>query len=195
MIAEEALAIPGAFDGIAWMRGKMLGEHHHFRVQCKCPRCSKFHVFDYTDVSAPRWLDPVKLGLTLLCGGCRAARRLICVERSGNRVLWFAPYFTPRDEAIAWATIRSPVHETSLATVRDHGPWIEADLPHPRARDPRLKDEARDECRRITQQFRLAFWEVNANAAVALNWPKPPPPPGYSAAPVVKIVEKEGSFA
>ncbi len=189
--------IEAPIDGIKWMRERIVGEHRHFRLNGTCPACWRTWCQDFTDnpenVTTP--IPPPKLGLALLCGVCTAKRRLIYIARSGNRVLWFAPYFTPELERLAWARIRDPQYAGRLARVEDLGPWEEQELPHPRARDARLRDDVRDVCRPITQRYRMRFWEVSKDEASNLEWKIPPAPEGFRPPPVVKVGKGEGSEA
>lgn len=183
--------IAAPIEGIRWAADRIIGEHRHFRMNATCPACWRKWSQDFTDREAPAWLDPVQLGLGLLCGVCSAKRRLVCVERAGKRVLWHAPYFRPEDERRAWAVIRDPANARTLAQVVDLGPWIEHELPHPRARDERLRDDRVDVARPITRQFRAHAWEVDDMAAESLGWKRPPPPPWFSP-PVVPVPEMAG---
>ena len=188
--------IEAPIDGIKWQRGRIIGEHHHFRLNGTCPLCWRTWCQDFTDdpENVYATIPPPRLGLALLCGVCVAKRRLIYVERAGNRVLWYAPYFRPIDERTAWVRLRDPLNAQRLARIEDLGPWEERELPHPMARDARLRDDVRDVCRPITQRYRLAFWEVDRKEAAEMEWPIPDPPEEFRAPPVVKI-EKEGAFA
>lgn len=187
--------IEAPIDGIKWMRGRIIGEHHHFRLNGTCPACWRTWCQDFTDdpenVTTP--IPPPRLGLALLCGVCTAKRRLIYIERAGNRVLWYASYFTPELERLAWARIRDPQNAGRLARIEDLGAWEERELLHLRARDARLRDDVRDVCRPITQRFRLQFWEVSRDAADEMEWPIPPAPDGFRSAPVVSIGKNTGS--
>jgi len=160
MNAEEALTMPrlGAFDGDQWMRTKH--EHHQIRMHCKCPFCLTAWAFDVTErpgviVKVP---DPVKLGLSLLCGTCKAFRRILYVCRDGNgRMLWSSPFFGAREERFAWANLRAGTYRNEIATFcisQDKGPWIEAERRKPTGRDRRLIDEADDRMRQILGPIR-----------------------------------------
>lgn len=184
--------IEAPIEGIRWSADRIIGEHRHFRMNATCPACWRKWSEDFTDREAPAWLDPVRLGLHLLCGVCSAKRRLIYVERSGNRVLWSAPYFRPEDERRAWAVLRDPANAQTLAQVVDLGPWVEHELPHLRAKDSRLRDDKADVARPITRQFRSGAWEVDAMAAETLGWKRPPPPDGFRAAPAIVDTSKGG---
>ena len=207
MTADEVLEIPqiGGFDGFDWMRAANLGEHHKIRLHCKCPFCKRLWAFDVTERPGviPKIPDPVRLGFSLLCGTCKAFRRLIYVCRDGsNRVLWWSPYFGDRESRIAWFNLRNGTwgvnqEITVFVNSQDRGPWIEAERSRPTGRDPRLIDEADDEMRAILGPVRgNGGAELEPKQAQAIGWspkdvtprvPEVPPEfrgkltPGYGA--------------
>ena len=177
MNAEDALSIPqlGAFDGDQWMRSK--SEHHQIRMHCKCPFCETPWAFDVTERPGviEKIPDPVKFGLSLLCGKCKAFRRILYVCRDGNgRVLWSSPFFGDRETRVAWVNLRSRMFRGDVITFivsQDKGPWIEAQRTRPTGRDRRLIDEADDAMRAIFAPIRGDGQNtLEPKEAQALGW-------------------------
>lgn len=172
-------------NGDEWMRSKVRGEHRVFRLRSICPFCGSAWCLDFTDVSSLAWIDPPTLGLSLLCGGCEARRRLLYVERgAGGRAMWSSPWFSRLDERKAWAVIRDPSRRDSLATVTDLGPYT----------GQVLRDDKRDVMIPIMREFRGAAWEVPEAEGVARRWRRPPPPAGFSAGFALATTKEAGSW-
>jgi hypothetical protein len=112
--ARDGIAIDLAAATAARWSGGM--EIHAFA--CLCPGCWARWTAEFlgTPDQYQAKPDPVRLGLSLLCGTCEAKRRLLCGQGRDA-----ARFFGPAEESAAWGRLRNQAR--NWCEVANLGRW------------------------------------------------------------------------